>query len=123
MTPPMTAAATLSLMSTEAIRASRSAHDLRLTGHAGLFFRFEVMPGFGVVAADNRDRIGAFLKCDEGVNLGRLRHDRDIAGPQAAIVDDFKVGITFLGPIVFSLIDGVFETAFVDRERLPDAVV
>jgi len=47
---------------------------IRLTtsacGSVALLFRFEVVPRFGVMAADDGDRIGALLQRHEGVDFG-----------------------------------------------------
>ncbi len=91
--------------------------------HVALLFRFEVMPCFGVVAADDGDRIGALFQRHEGVDFGGLRHDRDVAGLQFAIVDDREVGIAFLAAVVLALVHGVLEAPLVDCERFPHAVI
>lgn len=104
-------------------QSKRSFHDLRFAGHAGFFFRLEIVPGRRVVAADHSDRIGAFFERNEGVDFGRLRHDGNVARIQAAIVDGLKVGKAFLAAIVFAFIDRVIEAALVDRERFPNPVI
>src|SRR5689334_1833900 len=100
-----------------------SAGIASLPDHIGVLFRLVVMTIGLIRAADDSDAIGSVAEPGEAVDIGRRRDDRKVARLKDAIVGDPKLGRARDRLIVDALVNDVANSAPVDREGFPDAVV